>query len=426
VSGVRSLVPELPRGAWTLVAGDAVSAVGSGLTLPFLLVYLHQVRGLGLGEAGLALSMVALAGFAGNPVGGSLVDRVGARATLVAGLVVSAAGSMYLAFVTEPWPAYAATATLGFGLAVVWPARTALLAAIVPAERRSSAYALAHAAMNAGLGAGALLAAMIVDASSPATFQAIYLLDAASFVAFVPFLMRVPVPPTAVERTSERHAPAGYRDILRDAAFLRLWALTALIVGFGYAQYSAAFPAFATGEAGLGSRQLALCFAANTVAVVVAQLPVLRSLRGRRRTSALALAFAVTGLAWAIVLAGGGAPTPAAAAALFSVAMVALAVGETALSPSAPALANDLAPAAQRGRYNGAYTLAWTTGFAAGPALAGAMLAAGQAQALVLGLMAACAIGAAGSLRLARHLRPGIDIVDGERADTRLPEPALA
>jgi len=99
---MRGLVPELPRDGWTLLAGDAVSAVGSGLTLPFLLVYLHGVRGLGLGEAGLALSMVALAGFAGNPVGGSLVDRVGGRAALLMGLVFATAGSAFLAFVTEP------------------------------------------------------------------------------------------------------------------------------------------------------------------------------------------------------------------------------------------------------------------------------------------------------------------------------------
>src|SRR6266508_1755011 len=421
---MRALVPELPRGAWTLVAGDAVSGIGSGLTLPFLLVYLHQVRGFGLGEAGLALSVVAVSLKKKNPVGGSLVDRVGGRAALASGLAFSAAGSACLAFVFEPWQAYAAAATLGFGLAVVWPARTALLAAVVPAERRSSAYAIAHAAMNIGLGAGALLAALIVDTSSAGTFQAIYLLDAASFVAFVPILMRVPVP--AGERARETRTPGGYREILRDRAFRRLWVLTALIVGFGYAQYPAAFPAFATGEAGLDVHQLALCFAANTIAVVVAQLPVLRSLRGHRRTSALALAFAATGIAWAIVLLGGGAPSPAAAAALFSVAMVALAVGETALSPSAPALANDLASDALRGRYNGVYTLAWTTGFAAGPALAGAALAAGEANALMLGLIAACAIGAACSLRLARHLPPDIDVIDGEVADVSVPEPALA
>jgi MFS family permease len=420
---MRGLVPELPRDGWILLAGDAVSAVGSGLTLPFLLVYLHDLRGLGLGEAGLALSVVALAGLAGNPVGGSLVDRVGGRAALLAGLAFAAVGSTWLAFVTNAWGAYGAAATLGFGLAVIWPARTALLAVVVPPERRSSAYGLGHAAMNVGLGVGSLLAAMIVHTSSLASFQALYLLDAASFVAFAPFVARLSVPtrrPDAARATAR-----GYGAIVRDRAFRRLWALTALIVGFGYAQYSAAFPAFATGQAGLDAHQLALAFAANTVAVAVAQLPVLRALRGRRRSSALAFAFAATGIAWTIVLVGASAPSSAAAASVFSVAMVALALGETALSPSAPALANDLAPDDLRGRYNGVYTLAWTTGFAAGPALAGAMLAAGAANLLMLGLIAACAVGVAGSIRLARHLPPGIDVVDGEE-DLPVPEPALA
>lgn len=422
---MRGLIPELPRDGWILLAGDAVSAVGSGLTLPFLLVYLHEVRGLGLGEAGLALSAVALAGFAGNPAGGSLVDRVGGRAALLTGLVFAAAGSAWLAFVADAWQAYAAAATLGFGLAVIWPARTALLATVVPAERRSSAYALGHAALNVGLGAGALLAAAIVDPSSPRSFQAIYLLDAASFVAFVPLVLRLRVPAAPIDEAKSSET-GGYRLVFRDRAFLRLWALTALIVCFGYAQYSAAFPAFATGEAGLDAHQLAFAFAANTIAVALAQLPVLRALRGRRRTSALALAFGATGVAWTLVLAGGQAPSSAAAAAVFTVALVVLGIGETALSPSAPALANDLAADDLRGRYNGVYTLAWTTGFAAGPALAGVFLAAGAAGALMGCLVAACAIGVAGSLRLARHLPPEIDVIDGDPDDQAVPEPALA
>jgi hypothetical protein len=40
---VRALVAQLPRCAWTLLGADAVSAVGSGMTLPFLLVDLNDV-----------------------------------------------------------------------------------------------------------------------------------------------------------------------------------------------------------------------------------------------------------------------------------------------------------------------------------------------------------------------------------------------
>ena len=43
------LVPSLPARAWLVLVGDALSALGSGLTLPFFVVYLSQVRGIDLG-----------------------------------------------------------------------------------------------------------------------------------------------------------------------------------------------------------------------------------------------------------------------------------------------------------------------------------------------------------------------------------------
>jgi hypothetical protein len=38
----------LPRATWLLIAGDAVSARGTGLVLPLALIYLHQARGIPL------------------------------------------------------------------------------------------------------------------------------------------------------------------------------------------------------------------------------------------------------------------------------------------------------------------------------------------------------------------------------------------
>src|SRR5512142_2227021 len=72
-SGPR-LIPQLPRAATIILTGDAISALGQGMTLPFLLIYLHQVRGIDMAVAGLVLSTVALASFVGNPLGGWLSD----------------------------------------------------------------------------------------------------------------------------------------------------------------------------------------------------------------------------------------------------------------------------------------------------------------------------------------------------------------
>jgi hypothetical protein len=39
----------LPSRAWLVLAGVALSAAGSGLTLPFFLVYLSSARGIDIG-----------------------------------------------------------------------------------------------------------------------------------------------------------------------------------------------------------------------------------------------------------------------------------------------------------------------------------------------------------------------------------------
>src|SRR5437588_1673986 len=175
--GATRLVPTLPRQAWIVLGGDALSAIGSGLTLPFFVVYLHRVRGIELDVAGLALATIAFASLAGNPTGGFLADRLGPRRAVVAGLVVAAAGTASIAFVSHPWQAFAAAALTGFGLAVVWPALDSLLAVTVRPGQRSSVFAVRHATLNAGFGIGALVAATIVEFDSTRTFQLLYLLD---------------------------------------------------------------------------------------------------------------------------------------------------------------------------------------------------------------------------------------------------------
>ena len=76
-------------------------------------------------------------------------------------------------------------------------------------------------------------------------------------------------------------------------------------------------------------------------------------------------------LCWGITLAGGRLGGGATAVAVFALAMVVFAIGETLLSPTLAPMVNDLAPDELRGRYNGVSTLAWTTGYMAGPVLGG-------------------------------------------------------
>jgi MFS family permease len=394
-----------------VLGADALSAVGTGLTLPFLVVYLHGVRGLSLPLAGGAVAVLAVASAVGNPAGGVFADRVGARQTLIAGLLIAAGSALAIAGVSSGWQAFGAAALAGLGVGIAWPAQDTLLARLVSVSQRSAVYAVRHGTFNLGLGIGALLAAVIVDLNRPGTFTTLYWLDAASFVLAIPLLLAPSAAPrkeTSLAVDQTRGAVGqGYRVVLRDPIFVRLWILTAVLVAVGYAQFNTALPAVATRTGGMSAGELGMVFAANTITVVLAQLVVLRLLSGVRRTRALALLCLVWGASWLIVVAGGLTQS----AMLFVAAGIVFALGETLLGPTVPALVNDIAPEAVRGRYNGASTLAYTAGFATGPLLAGFALGHGLAMPLLLGLVVVCLGCALFAVKLESRLPAAVNTV---------------
>ena len=411
------LIPALPRTAWMVLGGDFISAIGSGLTLPCLFVYAHQVRQLSDATAGLVVACIALASLAGNPLGGALADRWTPRRAAMAGLVVAAGGSVALAFARSAAGLFGAAGLLGLGVSIIWPAQDALLASAAGPGSRSAVFSVRHATFNAGLGLGALVAAAVVSVAHPGTFTGVYLADAASFLAFIPVLARLRLPEQPASEPARPGPQQGsYRQVLRDKAFVRVWVLLALIVTVSFGQFQSSFPGYATRPGGIGTHGLGLAFAANTITVVVMQLVVLRWLAGHRRTTGVALAATAWAASWAVVITGGHLGSGAAAEAAFVAAMVIFAIGETLFSPTLPAVINDLAPPEAAGRYNGLGVLAFTTGFLIGPVGGSAALGRWGAG-LFTALIVACLAAAAAALRLGRHLAPGVNTIEPPAAD---------
>jgi MFS family permease len=265
----------MPGQVWAVLAADSLSALGSGLTLPFLLIYLTQVHGFSYAAAGAATALMAVAGLAGNPAGGVLADRAGPKASLVLGLAIAGTGAAALAVMAAPWQGFTATAVLGLGIAIAWPAQDALLARLVSENGRPAVFGVRFATMNLGLGAGAALSSVVLDPSRPASFAALYWLDAATFLLAIPLMLVVATGVTVMPVTAAsvgRDVPRGYRAVIADRSFRRLWIFVAALVTVGYSQFNSALPAVASSEGGVDPRLLGLVFSANMVTIVVAQL----------------------------------------------------------------------------------------------------------------------------------------------------------
>jgi predicted MFS family arabinose efflux permease len=402
---LRSLDPRLPRPVWILSFGGLANAVGNGLAFPFLVIYLHNVRGFSLGTAGLVLATTGAVSLLAGPAVGIAVDRIGGRATLAGALVLLAIGFGSYPLIHEPWHAFLASAIAGLGNAGFWPSQSALLAGLTPPARRHAAFALQRVTRNLGIGLGGVAGGLIATTSSPGSFTVLFLLDAATFLVFVGMLAFVPEPELPAE--DEALAPGRYADVLRDRVFLGIVVLNVLFVSAGYAQFEL-LPVFAKNEAGVTETGIGLIFFVNTLVVVLAQFPVSKALEGRRRMPALAVMCALWTAAWGVVLLGGASLETVAAAVVFGLAAIVFGLGECFQGPVQGALVADLAPPRLRGRYMAVSTISWDVGFIVGPAVGGFVL---QAKPLALWPLAGavCLLAGAGALalepRLPRSLR---------------------
>ena len=166
---LRDLDPRVRR----IFIGFGFSALGSGLTMPFLFVYLAEVRGFPTPTVGLIFAWMGLVGLCLSPIGGTLIDRFGPRPVMLSGLVVEASSVVAIGHVEQVWEGFALATVMVAGTIGLWPASTAMLTRLVPLEARERVYGVNFMLLNAGLALLAPSAWSLMLAWTAAWFVAI-------------------------------------------------------------------------------------------------------------------------------------------------------------------------------------------------------------------------------------------------------------
>jgi MFS family permease len=366
---LRSLDPRLPRNVYVLELGALVNAFGNGVVLPFLLIYLHNVRGIPFGLAGSAAAVQSAAALASGFLGGTLSDRVGPKRVLLGSLVVMTVAFALMPLIRTAWHAFAIYTLWGVGSGAFWPSQSALLAGMTPATRRAPAYALQRLAMNVGVALGGVVAGLIASVGHPRTFTLLFAIDCATFLGYMVVLARVRAP-----ALHEGRLGGSWRAVLRDRVFTVYTLLNAAFITAAISLVVELLPAFGKNVTGISEREVGIVFALDAVGVVVFQLPIVKLSEGRRRMRG----FALMGVLWAATLvavwAAGSWTRATAAFAILAAAMVVFAVGECLHGAIHTPLNVDLAPPQLVGRYVAAASISWQIGWIIGPAAGGFLL----------------------------------------------------
>ncbi|GAA2300099.1 MFS transporter [Streptomyces caniferus] len=403
--------------------GNALSAFGSGFTVPYLYVYVAKVRDLGASTAGAVLAMLAVAALVVLPLTGRAIDRRGPLPVAIVGTVSAAVGSLGIGLsATEPLVIASAIA-LGAGIAVIQPALATMIVWCSTTLTRSRAFATQFFMNNLGLGVGGLVGGLLVDETHASSFVRLFAIEAVMFLVLGAAVatVRLPRAPKVEDAVpTEERAKGAWRAMFADRRMVWLCVLGFVLFFACYGQFESGLAAYATEVTRIAPSSLGIALAANTAAIVAAQFVVLKLVERRRRSRVMALVGMVWTVAWIAAGLSGlvhGAQVVATTLLISTYAL--FGIGESMLSPTVAPLVADLAPASLIGQYNSAFALVKQLALAVGPAVGALMVGHGMYVAYI-GMLVVCALGITGlSLWLGRMLRPAQD--NPHRAVASLP-----
>ena len=351
----------LPRITWLLAAATLVNRAGT-MVMPFLALYLTRALGYPASITSALFVAYGVGAFVGGPLAGRACDRFGAARVLVACLLAS--GAVLLAFpLARELPAVAAS-VLVFALTSegVRPATMTLAGALVPAERRKSAFVVNRLAVNLGMSIGPAIGGFLASTD----FRLLFLVDgvtslAAGALLAVAFRARH----AEAEATGVAARAPASRAALSDPIF-RAFLLGVVFVGVVFFQLDAAVPLYLVAALGIPERGYGVLCTINTVDDHRA-----RGAAERRDRRLVPRAHADARRA----------PRRARVRRVRARErrghrdiMVVLTCGEMMLFPALSAFVADVSPEGRSGEYMGAYSMAFALAFAIGPALGAAVL----------------------------------------------------
>jgi len=364
-----------------------IVSIGFGAAMPFVSLYLYRELGLSMKLVGTIMLFSALISSAGRIIGGEMADRIGRRPLIAVTMGVRTIFFLLMSYVIYIRASYVVVAltflAIRFLGALMQPGISAMVADIVPQERRVEAFGILRIGGNAGWAVGPAIGGFLIVIS----YWSLFLVTAmASLIAML--LVVLFIEESNHNRDAERFELSKVFDVGRDRQFLVFCGFSFLLF-LVMGQFASTLSVFATEFVGISDVQLGFLYTLNGVIVVLFQWP--GAILGGKIGTRLALTIGA-------ILFGTGYLLVGFAPSFYFLlgTMVVITLGEVIFSPSATTAVANSATEGKMGRYMGFFGLSEALGWSAGPFVGGWLLDYFGDKPLVLwGAIAAIAVIAA-------------------------------
>jgi MFS family permease len=364
---LRRIYGEYPGKFWALVGISFIDAVGGALLFPFLSLYITARFGVGMTEVGVLFGLFSISSIAGSMVGGALADKYGRKGMVIIGLIFSALTSLMMGLAPNYAVLIPLVLVVGLFSNLGQPARQAMVADMLPESQRAEGFGVLRVSFNLAVTIGPAIGGLLASRS----YLLLFISDAVSSLIVAMLVLRF-LPETRPRWRGERSGEslvgslAGYRHVLRDAAFL-LFMLANMLMALVYLQMNTTLGVYLRDAHGVALQSYGYLLSLNAGMVVLLQFSITRRIRAYAPMLMMALGSSLYALGFGMY--GFVASYP-----LFALAMVIITLGEMIVAPVGQALVAQMSPEQMRGRYMAFFGFSWVIPSAVGPLLAGIAL----------------------------------------------------
>lgn len=356
-----------PSKFWVIVVTTFIDVIGATLIFPFFALYITQRFNVGMTQAGLLLGTFSIASLVGSMLGGAIADKFGRRRIVLFGLVFSALSAVAMGLVDNLAAFYVLAVVVGLLADMAGPARQAMIADILPEEKRTEGFGLLRVVANLSWIIGPTIGGFMASRS----YLSLFILDAVASLITATIVFKL-LPETKPQATVEQAKESlvqtfgGYRRVLKDRVYIGFLIVSMLMVVV-YQQLYSTLSVYLRDTQGVPTQGYGFLLSMNAMVVVLFQISLTRRIKN---FAPLLMMAAGSGL-YAIGFSMYGFVSTYA---LFIVAMLLITFGEMIVVPVSQTLATRFAPADMRGRYMAFFGMSFTIPEIIGPTAAGLIM----------------------------------------------------
>ena len=362
---LQKIYNDFPRKFWVVVGTSFIDGIGGTLLFPFFSLYITEKFGVGMTQAGIVLGSFSAFGLVGSIIGGALTDKFGRKPLVLFGLVFSAVSTLSLGLVNEFAILIPLSVVIGLLSNIAGPARQAMVADLLPEEKRQEGFGILRVVGNMAWIIGPTIGGFIASRS----YFTLFVMDAliSCVVAVIFFLYITETrPETTKESDSILKTFAGYSVVLRDYAYVG-FLVALMLMGLVYQQLYNSLSVYLRDNHGIDPQGYGFLLTASAITVILFQFQTTRLIKKYP-------AFLMMALGVFFYMIGFGMFGFVTVFWLFAAAVVIITIGEMVIMPTSSALATNFAPEDMRGRYMAVFGLSWALPATIGPSAAGLIL----------------------------------------------------